>query len=225
MKVGRVKVLLVAGALFALTITPVTQLVAVASGTSSETPQEQQKSAEQVEQERIQSEQARAAEDARRAEEIAAIVEQKYEEFVKAEEAVPVENFTSEASMAAIPAEVKARTEANLEGSAAIYNLSNISTARGFISAVNKISAINAANNSAVSELPIVVYSKEPMVFNTEAIAAIGNLNTTFEYIFNYNGNTYKVSIPAGTIMNLEGTRFAGPLYLGSKFGSVEVIN
>lgn len=222
MKVNKAKLLLVAAAVVALSVTPVTQLVAVASGSSA--PKEEQKSAEQVEQERIQSEEARVAEEIRRAEEVAAIVEQKYEEFVKAEEAVPVDNFVSEASVATIPAEVKASVDTTEGQSAAIYNLSNITTTRGFVAAINKISATNVANTSVAGEQPIVVYSKEPMVFNADAVAAIGKLNTTFEYMFNYNGKTYKISIPAGTMMNLEGTRFAGPLYLGTKFGSIEII-
>ena len=42
--------------------------------------------------------------------------------------------------------------------------------------------------------------------------------------MFKHEGQLYGITIPAGANVDLEGQMFAGPLYIGAKFGTSAVI-
>jgi len=142
--------------------------------------------------------------------------EEKHEEYTKAVEATvtaevaaPVTTFTSAAAVNAIPAEAKT--------TGAAYNLSSVTTTQGFVAAVNKIAKDTPAKAMSV-------YSSKPIAMNAASIEAVTNSGKAFEYTFSYQGHIYKITIPAGAKINMNGQRFAGPLYIGAVLGTTQVI-
>lgn len=109
----------------------------------------------------------------------------------------------------AIPAELKenASTEA-------VFNVSKITTTRGFVAAVGKIAKDNA------KEKTLTLYSDKPFAFNATSLTTVVNANKDFVYMFKHDGHLYKITIPAGAKVDLEGQMFAGPLYIGAKLGT-----
>ena len=105
-----------------------------------------------------------------------------------------------------MPAEVKATATAG-----ATYNLSQITTTQGFVAAVNKIAEANPGATS------VTVYSSNPMAFSEDVLTAVANANKEFVYTFNHKGHLYKITIPAGAKIDLNGNRYAGPLYIGAQ--------
>lgn len=140
-------------------------------------------------------------------------VTQAAEAVVRAEVEMPVTDFISTEAVNALPAEVKDTT-----GDAAVYNLSKITTTRGFVAAVTKMVETN--NNSAQKSKTVTFYSSTPFAFNTSSLTALADTATEFVYMFEYEGHLYKITIPAGAKVDLEGQMFAGPLYIGSKLGT-----
>jgi len=142
--------------------------------------------------------------------------EEKHEEYAKAVEATvtaevaaPVTTFTSAAAVNAIPAEAKT--------TGAAYNLSSVTTTQGFVAAVNKIAKDTPAKAMSV-------YSSKPIAMNAASIEAVTNSGKALEYTFSYQGHIYKITIPAGAKINMNGQRFAGPLYIGAVLGTTQVI-
>lgn len=135
------------------------------------------------------------------------------EETIKAEESIPVTSFASTAAVNAVPAEVKATATAG-----ATYNLSQITTTQGFVAAVNKIAEANPGATS------VTVYSSNPMAFSADVLTAVSNANKELVYTFNHKGHLYKITIPAGAKIDLNGNRYAGPLYIGAQLGTSVVL-
>ena len=131
------------------------------------------------------------------------------EEIIRTEEAMPVTSFVSAEAIDTLPAEV---TETS--ATETVYNLSKITTTRGFISAVDKIVKANTTTEA------VSFYSSNPIAFNADSLTALTNANTEFVYMFNHNGHLYKVTIPAGAKVDLAGQTFAGPLYIGAQLGT-----
>lgn len=144
-------------------------------------------------------------------------VAQAAEAVVKAEVEMPVTDFVSAEAVSALPAEVKDTT-----GDAAVYNLSKITTTRGFVAAVTKMVETNKA--SAQQSKAVTFYSSTPIAFNTSSLTALSDAATEFVYMFEYEGHLYKVTIPAGAKVDLAGQRFAGPLYIGAQLGTSELV-
>ena len=137
------------------------------------------------------------------------------EETVKAEESMPVESFTSTESINALPTEVKETSDAG-----AVYNLSKITTTQGFIAAVEKMVEANKNTATNTGTNVVTFYSSKPITFNAKSLNALSDTATEFVYMFNHEGHLYKVTIPAGAKIDLEGQMFAGPLYIGAKLGT-----
>ncbi len=146
------------------------------------------------------------------AEQRAEAISKAVEEKIKAEEAIPVTDFVSTEAVNAIPAEVKGTS------TDAVFNVSKITTTRGFVAAVDKIVKENA------KEKTVTFYSATPFAFNNDSLTALTNANKDFAYMFKHNGQLYKVTIPAGVKIDLAGQRFAGPLYIGAQLGTSVVI-
>lgn len=70
------------------------------------------------------------------------------------------------------------------------------------------------ANPGATS---VTVYSSNPMAFSEDVLTSVANANKEFVYTFNHKGNLYKITIPAGAKVDLNGNRYAGPLYIGAQ--------
>ena len=130
------------------------------------------------------------------------------EEKIAAEEAIPVTSFVSAEAVNAIPAEVKGTT------TEAVFNVSKITTTRGFVAAVDKIVKANLEGKS------VTFYSEKPFAFNMNSLAAMADANKEFVYMFKHEGQLYKVTIPAGAKVDLAGQKFAGPLYIGAQLGT-----
>ena len=141
-------------------------------------------------------------------EEIAAWKAAEVEAKIKAEEAIPVTDFVSASAVNAIPAEVKGTT------TEAVFNVSKITTTRGFVAAVDKIVKANPENKT------ITFYSNKPFAFSASSLEALTNTNKEFVYMFSHGGHLYKVTIPAGAKVDLEGQKFAGPLFIGAQLGT-----
>ena len=146
------------------------------------------------------------------AEEIAKWAAAKVEEGIKAEVAIPVTDFVSASAVNAIPAEVKGTTTET------VFNVSKITTTQGFVAAVDKIVKANPEGKS------VSFYSEKPFAFNATSLNALTNANKEFVYMFKHEGHIYKVTIPAGAKVDLEGQRFAGPLYIGAKLGTTALV-
>ena len=144
-------------------------------------------------------------------------IAQATEAVIKAEVEIPVTDFVSTEAVNALPAEVKDTT-----GDEAVYNLSKITTTRGFVAAVAKMVETN--NNSAQKSKAVTFYSSTPFAFNTSSLTALADTATEFVYMFKHDGHVYKVTIPAGAKVDLEGQMFAGPLYIGAKLGTTVVV-
>jgi len=125
------------------------------------------------------------------------------------EAALPVATFTSEGAVNAIPAEAKA--------TGAAYNLSSVTTPQGFAAAVNKLSA-------DTTNATLAVYSSKMITFTSELLDEIEKTGKTFEYTFELEGHIYKITIPAGAKVDMDGQRFVGPLYIGAQLGTSQVI-
>ena len=137
------------------------------------------------------------------------------EETIKAETAMTVESFVSKEAVAALPAEVKESSNAQT-----VYNLSNVTTVPGFIAAIEKIAEANKAANAGA----VMIYSSDPITFNADMLTALADAAAEFVYMFRYKGHLYKISIPAGVKIDLEGQVFAGPLYIGAKLGTAVLV-
>lgn len=142
------------------------------------------------------------------AEQRAEAISKAVEEKIAAEEAIPVTSFVSAEAVNAIPAEVKGTT------TEAVFNVSKITTTRGFVAAVDKIVKANPEGKS------VTFYSEKPFAFNTNSLAAMADANKEFVYMFKHEGQLYKVTIPAGAKVDLAGQKFAGPLYIGAQLGT-----
>lgn len=137
---------------------------------------------------------------------------QAVEEKIKAEEAIPVTDFVSTEAVNAIPAEVKGTSTDT------VFNVSKITTTRGFVAAVDKIVKENT------KEKTVSFYSATPFAFNDDSLNALTNANKDFVYMFKHEGKLYKITIPAGAKIDLAGQRFAGPLYIGAQLGTSVVV-
>lgn len=136
------------------------------------------------------------------------------EETVKKEETLPVSTFTSANAIAMIPSEAKTNADTSTGN---VYNLSSVTTTQGFVAAVNKIATAEAASTA------VTVYSQTPIAFTSETVNAVANTNKNFVYMFYYGKYLYKVTIPAGTKLNLN-SKFAGPLYIGAQLGTTQIV-
>ncbi len=140
-------------------------------------------------------------------------IAQAVEEQIKEEEALPVTSFVSAEAVNALPAEVKADTTGEV-----VFNVSQITSTRGFVAAVDKIVKENA------EETNVTFYSANPFAFNVDSLFALTNANKEFVYMFTYNGQLYKITIPAGAKIDMAGQRFAGPLFIGAQLGTSVLI-
>lgn len=146
-------------------------------------------------------------------EQISEAIAKAVEEKNKAEESIPVEDFISTEAVNAIPTEVKGNATTD-----AVFNVSKITTTRGFVAAVDKIVKENP------QEKNVTFYSDNAFAFNDISLNALVNANKDFVYMFKHNGKLYKVTIPAGAKIDLAGQRFAGPLYIGAQLGTAVVV-
>lgn len=170
-------------------------------------------STEEPKDEPVQETPAETPQEAPTAEEIQEMIVQQVEERTRTEEAMPVTTFNSTEAVNAIPTEAKdAATTTDT------YNLSQVTTVKGFVAAVNKIAQANTATTT------VAVYTSSPMTFNAESLASVVDTNKEFVYLFRHNGHLYKVTIPAGAKIDLNGQRFAGPLYIGAQLGTSELL-
>lgn len=147
------------------------------------------------------------------AEETQKAIAKAVEEKVKAEEALPVTAFVSTEEVNALPAEVKEETTTDT-----VFNVSKITTTRGFVAAVDKIAKANSEDKN------VTFYTSKPFAFNTDSLAALFNANKEFVYMFSHNGHLYKITIPAGAKIDLEGEVFARPLFIGAKLGTAVLV-
>ena len=53
---------------------------------------------------------------------------------------------------------------------------------------------------------------------------SIEEMNKDFVYMFTYKGHLYKVTIPAGSKVDLRGAKSAGPLFIGAVQGITEIL-
>lgn len=139
------------------------------------------------------------------------------EETIAAEEKLPVTEFTSESAVNSMPAAAKST------GAAA--NLSKITTMQGFSSAVTKLAAAakaSSANRNGVAS--VTVYTDKPMTFSTDMLDAIYAADVNFSYAFRYEGHIYKITIPRGAKVDLGGSKYEGPLFVGGLLGTTQVI-
>ena len=134
-------------------------------------------------------------------------------EKINAEKAIPVTSFFSTNAINAIPAEVKETVTTNN-----MFNISKITTTQGFIAAIDKIVNVNPTASS------VVLYSSTPIAFNANSVTALSDANKEFVYMFKHDGHLYKVTIPAGAKVDLQGNRFAGPLYIGAQLGTSAIV-
>lgn len=102
------------------------------------------------------------------------------------------------------------------------YNLSNFVTTKGIVKGINV--AVAASNKSGSNT--VAVYSQKPLCFNGEIIKAIRDGKKDLIYYYLYKGHLYSVTIPAGVDdkVILEKSGFAGPLYIGHKLGTTQVV-
>ena len=82
----------------------------------------------------------------------------------------------------------------------------------------------NAVANTNKKAEAVTFYSNSPIAFNTNSLTALSDAATDFVYMFKHEGQLYKVTIPAGAKVDLEGQTFAGPLYIGAKLGTTVVV-
>lgn len=146
--------------------------------------------------------------------------ERSIEEIITAEVTAAVEiATTAETSLPVTAFAAPAPAAVSESLPAGTYNMSKIKTTKGFISAVNKIAESNPAPE-------VTVYAKDPIAFNNDSLAAVAKSGKALTYVFNYGGHVYSVTIPAGANVNglLGDSRFAGPLYIGSLFGTTKVV-
>ncbi len=132
--------------------------------------------------------------------------------------AIPVTEFTSAES-------VNSMLEA-AKSTGASYNLTKITTTQGFVSAVEKIAtnvkSQNAANNRNAAS--VIVYSERPMTFSVDILDAVSAADVDFSYIFRHGGKLYRITIPRGTKVDLDASKYEGPLFVGRLLGTTQVI-
>ena len=145
------------------------------------------------------------------AKERAEAIEAAAEAAIKAEEELPVASFVSTEALNSVPAEAKGSDDTT-------YNISTVTTTRGFVAAVNKIAKDVASNNE------VSVYSKESFAFNEDSLNAVASTGKDFVYTFTYKGHLYKITIPAGAKVNTNGQIFMGPLAIGAQLGTTEIL-
>lgn len=108
----------------------------------------------------------------------------------------------------------------------AAYNLSSISTVKGFAAAVKKISeavnAQNADNTRARKVTSVTIYSDTPMSFTADILKTIEDSGIDFIFIFIYEGKMYKVTIPRATKIDFGGHICEGPLFIGKILGTTQ---
>lgn len=133
------------------------------------------------------------------------------------EEVISITNFTSNAALAKMPADAKKL--------GATYNLSGITSIKGFAAAISKIceavSMQNAGNRKVTS---VTIYSDRPMNYTAEILKTIETSGIDFIFVFMHNGKMYKVTIPSGAVIDFSGHVCEGPLYLGRILGTTEEI-
>lgn len=149
-------------------------------------------------------------------EEMSEEMQKAIEELVSAEMALPTTEFTFEEALNRIPMAAK--------NQGAAYNLSKLVTTQGFASAVTKIAANVKSQTANTKGTTVVVYTDRPMTFCAEILDAIYAADINFEYVFRYEGKLYKISIPRGVKVDLGGSRYEGPLYVGKILGTTKVI-
>ena len=148
-----------------------------------------------------------------------------YEARVQTEKNLSTDNFNASAVLAALPADVKeaagiklSEDGSSLISSVPVFNLSQIRTAEGFAAAIGNVS-------KAVTGETLMIYTQSPVAFTNAALETISNSGQDFVYMFTYKGKSYVVTIPKGTKITLDGSNCEGPLYIGAKYGKVEVLN
>ena len=142
------------------------------------------------------------------------------EGLIVREEVILLSEFTSGAALAKIP-EAARRLGAT-------YNLSGITTNKGFAAAINKIcenvNIQNADSRRTEKITSVTIYSDRPMNINAEILETIENSGIDFIFIFIHEGKMYKVTIPRGAVIDFNGHVCEGPLYFGRIFGTTEEI-
>ena len=81
--------------------------------------------------------------------------------------------------------------------------------------------ASSANRNGAAS---VTVYTDKPMTFSTDMLDAIYAADVNLSYAFRYEGHMYKITIPRGAKVDLGGSKYEGPLFVGSLLGTTQVI-
>ena len=79
----------------------------------------------------------------------------------------------------------------------------------------------SANRNGAAS---VTVYTDKPMTFSTDMLDAIYAADVNLSYAFRYEGHMYKITIPRGAKVDLGGSKYEGPLFVGSLLGTTQVI-
>lgn len=142
------------------------------------------------------------------------------EELIAREMNIPVTEFMSDAAMAKLPEAAR-----DIEIS---YNLSSISTVRGFAAAIYKISeAVNVLNSNSRGTgkvTSVTVYSDHPLSFTADILKTIKDSGIDFVFVFMHEGKMYRVTIPKGANIDFTGHYCEGPLYIGKLLGTSEVI-
>ena len=136
-----------------------------------------------------------------------------YIETANREAELDINDFSTTAAMSNAPSDVKAYVPDTVK----TYNLSSITTLKGFVASINKIAEATASDN-------IYVYTSNPMSFDNETLEALSGTGKDFVYMFTYNKVDYKITIPKNSTFRLDSDVPQGPLYIGSKLGTVSVL-
>lgn len=146
--------------------------------------------------------------------------EESVEALIAREAGTPITEFTSDVALGRIP-EAARRLGAS-------YNLSSITTVKGFAATVKKIAeAVNAQNagkRGAGKVTSVTIYSDTPMNFTDDILQTIEDSGIDFIFIFMYEGEMYKVTIPGAAKIDFDGHICEGPLFIGKLLGTTEVI-
>lgn len=81
--------------------------------------------------------------------------------------------------------------------------------------------ASSANRNGAAS---VTVYTDKPMTFSTDMLDAIYAADVNLSYDFRYEGKLYMISFPSEAKVDLGGSKYEGPLFVGSLLGTTQVI-
>ena len=116
------------------------------------------------------------------------------------------------------------------------YDLSSYTTYAGVKAGLSKIVTKEARqnvqpvkNNTRRRNTPVAsvgIYTKTAIPFDRDMATVCSNLNVNLVYVFNHEGHTYQVTIPAGTDLTkiIEKGGYSGPLYIGHRLGTTRVI-